>query len=385
MSGRTPKFLLIGWLLALASLPLAGCRVAQPTAGPGTSLGDPADELPADESLDPDETAFERASKRLKRFSQKLVGMEPNEPVARAAYQEGETFFRQQKYAESAKKFKYAAKRWPDSELEEDALFMQAESYFFGDRYSAACDTYVNLMKKYENSRYLDKVVPRQFAIARYWEQIDRAEHHWVVTPNFTDKTRPWFDTRGNALATYQTVHLNDPTGPLADDSIMAKANSHFLNDEFADADTYYTMLRESYPQSDHQPAAHLLGLRSKMRMYQGPSYDGKPLDDAKELIEQMNTQFPRDLTQEQTRLQEAARAVRGQLAQRDFELGEYYAGTRHYRAARYYYQRVIKDFADTRYAELAQQRIELYKDRPDNPKNYFKWFTDLVSAYDDE
>ena len=26
---------------------------------------------------------------------------------------------------------------------------------------------------------------------------------------------------------------------------------------------------------------AHLLGLQSKMRMYQGPIYDGKPLKDA--------------------------------------------------------------------------------------------------------
>jgi outer membrane protein assembly factor BamD (BamD/ComL family) len=144
-------------------------------------------------------------------------------------------------------------------------------------------------------------------------------------------------------------------------------------------------MLRESYPQSEHQPAAHLLSLRSKMRKYQGAAYDGKPLNEAKELIEQINTQFPHELTQEQTRLQEAGRAVRGQLAARDFELGEYYAGTRHYGAARYYYKRLIREYAETRYAQLAQERLDLYKDRPDNPKNYFKWFTDLVSTYDDE
>jgi outer membrane protein assembly factor BamD (BamD/ComL family) len=348
-------------------------------------LGDSTDEWLLDEDYDPDAPAWQRTTKKLKRFTQKMTGMEPNEVVAKEAYQEGETLFREKKYDEAADRFKYASKRWPDSDLEEDSLFMLAESYFFADRYSSACDSYVNLMKKFENSRYLDKVVPRQFAIARYWEQHDNVDHHWVVTPNFADKTRPWFDTRGNALAAYETVHLNDPTGPLADDSLMAKANSHFLNNEFEDADTYYTMLRDSYPQSEHQPAAHLLGVRSKMRKYQGAAYDGAPLGEAKELIDQVNSQFPNELTEEKVRLREADRAIRTQQAQRDFELGEYYAGTRHFGAARFYYGRVIKEFPDTRFSDAAQERIELYKDRADNPKNYFKWLTDLVSTYDDD
>lgn len=385
MSVRTHKQILLCALLAGAIGALPGCRTVKPTPGPGTSLGDPADDISWEEDYDPDAPAWQRTTKKVKRFTQKLVGMEPNEPIAKQAYAEGEALFRQRKFDEAAAKFKYASKRWPDSELEEDALYMLAESYFFADRYSNACDTYVNLMKKYENSRYLDQVVPRQFAIARYWEQHDRAEHHWVVTPNFTDKTRPWFDTRGNALAAYETVHLNDPTGPLADDSLMAKANSHFLNNEFDDADTYYTMLRDSYPQSDHQAAAHLLGVRAKMRKYQGAAYDGAPLGEAKELIEQVNTQFPHELAEEKTRLREADRAIRTQLAQRDYEMGEYYAGTRHYRAARHYYNRVIKDYPETRFAQAAEHRLEQYKDRPDNPKNYFKWLTDLVSTYDDE
>lgn len=371
-------------LLVLALCAAAGCRTTKPLPGPGTSLGEPVEELPPGEEIDPDENAWDRFSRKSKRQWQKLTGTLPNKQVAQAAYQEGETAFRQKNYDEAAAKFKTAAKRWPDSEIEEDALFMQAESYFFADRYSSACDTYVNLMKKYENSRYLDKVVPRQFAIARYWEQHDRSEHHYAVTPNFTDKTRPWFDTRGNALAAYETVHLNDPTGPLADDSLMAKANSHFLNNEFEDADTYYTMLRESYPQSEHQPTAHLLGLRSKMRKYQGPNYDGKPLAESKELIEQINSQFPGELTDEKEKLGEALRAIRNQQAQRDFDLAEYYAGTRHYGAARYYYQRVLKDYPDSRFAEVSQQRMTEYEGRPDNPRNYFKWLTKLISTYDE-
>ena len=99
-----------------------------------------------------------------------------------------------------------------------------------------AQDSYVNLLKKHDNTRYLDTVVARLFAIATYWEQLDLQSHHWPVTPNATDKTQPWFDTFGNALACYQAVWLHDPTGPLADAALFRVANAHFRRGEWEDA-----------------------------------------------------------------------------------------------------------------------------------------------------
>ena len=44
----------------------------------------------------------------------------------------------------------------------------------------------------------------------------------------FHDKTRPWFDTWGNAIAAYESIHMHDPRGPLADIAVMAVANMYF-------------------------------------------------------------------------------------------------------------------------------------------------------------
>jgi TolA-binding protein len=101
--------------------------------------------------------------------AKKAVGLGPNEELARSRFQEGRALFEQQKYSEAAEKFESAAGRWPDSVLEEDALFWQGESYFFSDRYSKAQDASDNLLKKYDNSRHLDTVVKRLFSIGRYW------------------------------------------------------------------------------------------------------------------------------------------------------------------------------------------------------------------------
>ena len=114
------------------------------------------------------------------------------------------------------------------------------------------------------------------FAIATYWEQLDLKSHHWPVVPNATDKTQPWFDTFGNALACYQAVWLHDPTGPLADAALFRVANAHFRRGEWEDAADHYDMLRKNHPKSKYQKDAHLLELQAKDADLPGPEVLGR-------------------------------------------------------------------------------------------------------------
>lgn len=392
----------ISLMLLAAVLPLAGCSATSQqdastgsfwsrmwnrspdvaaTAANGELPGAPIPEL-GDPTPEEDLEWYERYSpKRLGRGMKSLVGIGPDRNIADQHYKAGEALFREGKYSQAAKKFKACAGRWPDSALEEDALFMQAESYFFDDRYAAASDTYARITKKFENSRHLDTISQRHFAIAQYWSEWHQVEPHWPVTPNITDKTRPWFDDSGNAVAVYESVHINDPTGPLADDAVMATANAHFLNDRYEDADYYYDLLRRDYPKSEHQAKAHVLGLRSKIQSYQGPVYDQKPLEEAGDLIEQTLVQFPEQSKEERERLLLARQAVKAQEAQREWEMAEFYRRKKEHRAARFYYNRVIEDHADTRFAELAKTSLTEIEGLPDKPPNYFRWLTDTFDA----
>ena len=154
--------------------------------------------------------------------------------------------------------------------MEEDALFLQAESYFFADEYVKAHDAFEVLFKKYSNTRHLETAVSREFAIGRFWEQMQDTKPLWTIQPNFTDKGRPWFDTFGYAIKAYQNVRMYDPTGPLADHSVMAIGTAYFRHNEFEDAAMEFDQLRKDYPNSDHQMLAHVLGMQAKMRVYQG-------------------------------------------------------------------------------------------------------------------
>ncbi len=307
------------------------------------------------------------------------VGLGEDQQLAQQAFSEGEDLFRSQQYAEAAKQFKHAIARGPGSQIEQDAMFYKAESLFYAKQYPDAVDAYEKLLKEYPNSSHLNQVVRRQFDIARYWEKHHQYKPRWTITPNALDETRPLFDTLGRALKTYENIRLNDPTGPLADDAIMATANSHFLRGRYEDADYHYQLLRREYPRSEHQYEAHILGLRCKLRRYQGPDYGEAPLQEAKKLVKQLKVQFGGELTSEQRdRLAEDQAEINQQLALRHYKMAKYYDDTKYYGSAKFYYAQIARDFPKTELATASLTRLAELSGKPDHPGTNVQWLLDL-------
>jgi outer membrane protein assembly factor BamD (BamD/ComL family) len=317
----------------------------------------------------------------VKKRWKKMVGRGPNEPVARAALAEADAVFREGKYKEAIPKYKVAVDRWPDSVIEEDAMWQLAECLFFTDQYPKAEDCYDELVKKYANTRYLDRIAQRQFVIAQYWIAVDQKNPLPVIVPNLFDRSRPLFDTQGRALKAYDHVRINDPRGPLADDSIMAQANAHFLDRQWLDADYFYGLLRSEYPDSDFLLQAHMLGLQAKLQAYQGPAYEGGILDEAEILADQTLVQFPDQLSREdEVRLEETRGQVAAQQAQRHFNRAEFYAKGKHYNSARIYYALVARDYPKTMLAAKAREKFDGIKDLDDVSDDPFPMLTRVLN-----
>jgi len=297
------------------------------------------------------------------------VGLGPDEQQAKLTFAKGEDLFQREKYAQAAKQFKQTIARWPDSSLAHDAMFLLGESQFYHHDYPDAVETYNELLKENPNSKHLDKIVRRQFEIARYWEKHHQNDPHWFTTPNMFDNTRPFFDTLGRSLKVYENIRLNDPTGPLADDAIMATANSFFLRGRYNDADYHYELVRTEYPRSDHQFEAHLLGLKCKLEKYQGPDYDGTPLLEAKRLVKQIKVQFAGNLSEEEkSRLDLDKAKLQKLLATRDWKLAKFYENNGYTTSAKFYYAKVIRNFTGTPIANDAQQAYAALEGQPERP-----------------
>ena len=222
---------------------------------------------------------------------------------------------------------------------------------------------------KYPSTRHLDKLIDHEWKIAQFWEKKDDYSPHYSLTPNALDNTRPWFDTMGHAIKTYDNIRMNDPTGPRADDAIMAEAGIYFRRGQFEDADYNYTLLRREYPRSKHQFEAHLLGLQSKLRKYQGSDYDGTPLEEAQVLVKQLRTNFSGQLSaEERERLKTVSAQLNLELAERDMKMAKYYDGIKEYGAAKDYYAIVIKKYPDSELAKEARDRATAIGGLPDEP-----------------
>jgi len=368
--GPRLQMVLLGCMAALVIAVTGGCASLTKSSWPWNSGSDVAADLAEEDSSSVISSEYAGAEEEfgwnalkgetLKRRFKKLVGRGPNESVAKQALNEADDLFQQKEYTKALKHYRKVIDRWPDSALEEDALWQSAECLFFTDQYPKAEDEYDGLVKKYPNTRYLDRIAQRQFVIAQYWLALDGKRHLPLLVPNVIDRSRPLFDTRGRALKAYEHVRLNDPRGPLADDSLMAEANAHFLNREWLDADYFYSLLRTEYPDSEFLMPAHLFALQAKLKAYQGPTYEGGMLDEAEILADQILVQFPDQLsTEEEQRVVRSRAEIAAQQALRHWKRAEFYKKGNHYTSARIYYALIARDYPKTMLAQQSRDRLE--------------------------
>ena len=338
-------------------------------------------------------------SGQLDQTIKKLTGQAPKPEKAREAFNAGKALYQQtvagrvrmdrqqvrEAFLEAAEELKRAAQLWPESALAEEARFLAGESYFFADRYPDANEMFEQLLKDYPNTRYQDLVQKRRFAIARYWLKYHNQDPQAWYHVNLTDETRPWNDLKGAAMRLFRQIPLDDPTGELADDAVLAQANALFVARRYDDADRLFDDLRTMYPTSEHQFTAHLMGVKTKLLRYQGPEYDGSVLDEAEKLIEQIRLQFPQEAQANAELLDRAARELRYRKAEREWLMAKFYDRRKAYGAARFYYQIVQRDYGDTPFAQQAGTRLAEIQDKPAEPPQHLQWLVKLFPSSEPE
>ncbi|MBI1311286.1 outer membrane protein assembly factor BamD [bacterium] len=278
--------------------------------------------------------------------------------------------------------FKKDEKRPKYDPIREEAMYFLAESQYQREELANAAARYQGLIKDYPSTRYLDESTRRLFDISRRWlgvedfastsevqqvsledgaekgrlSNVEPKKRGFSLFPNLTDKSRPAMDLDGHALKNLKTIWMNDPSGPLADDAIMLAATHYLRKGSYRDADRLLTMLREQFPKSTHLQTAFVLGSHVKLMSYQGSRYDEQLLTDAKELKENTLRLFP-DIA-EADRIRSELKVIHDAEARRDWQTVLFYEKKRNDKAVAVYCQEVMKNFPDTKYADLARQKL---------------------------
>ena len=315
-------------LPALGDPPADGDRFAD--AGGESGVRPASAQSPADDSpfYEDDERAGLGAGargrlKKTRKWMNSLLGERGEAEVAYAAVPEearrrfaaAAAAAERGEHAVAAAEFKRLARKYADTELEEDSLFSHAESLYAAEDYARSQDAFDTLLERYPGTRHIETVSERQFETARRWlgfpEVVRKSDVRPVsyaaadltpapkpakqeperpfdlsysvpLIPNLTDHTRPLFDTKGRAMQALKNVWLNDPTGQYADDALMLSASHHLRRGDNMEADRLYEILRKEYPDSPYLEDAYVLGSHAKAVVWQGPVYDDAALEESR-------------------------------------------------------------------------------------------------------
>ena len=400
---------------ALAAIAASGCgslssgRLARKKSAP-LNAGDALGMVPA--GPNGIEGPTERRLKADRWNRERQLQNDPKMTAALAEYDAAKKLYDSGRYPEAEKAFKQVIKsrrstyetfgdRWrhifgfrDDIDLdqitsygdpvEEDAMFMLAECQFRKRSYSYAQDSYDALLEKYPSTRHMEDSTHRLLSIAMYWldysaesdlngdvklaggATINPAKPPKApstpripIIPNFTDRTKPVFDTDGRALQALRSVWLHDAAGNLADDALMVSANHHLRSGDFVESSRLYKLLREQYPDSPHFQDAHLLGAHVTMASYEGPAYDGTALEEASSLKQVALASFNQLSDEERQRLKRDVEKMNDERVGRLWATVEFYQAKRQPESIEIYCLKIVNQHPESKYAEKARAMLK--------------------------
>src|SRR5262249_53829758 len=206
-------------------------------------------------------------------------------PEADAEIQAAEKLFQQGQLAEAEKAFAKAAKKRKETSWGEKAQIYLAEIRYQRGNYVGAHDAFEELFKTYPGTKFMEKAVAREYAIAGAWLAAiapdAKPEQKGSWKDHFTGRL-PFVDVSGHAVSVLEHVRHHDPTGPLADDAVLKLADYHFAQQNYEESGLYYDQLIVDHPKSPYVQRAQRASIDSKMKNYTGPEYAATGLAQAR-------------------------------------------------------------------------------------------------------
>lgn len=291
--------------------------------------------------------------------------------------------FRQGQYEKAESLFKYVAdKKKAPMAVAEEARYYEAESLRLQGKLPKAADTYVDLLNKFPNTAYREQALRHMFDIADFWLQDSRERFaelkeknegkRWFVSPNFVhfEKEKPLLDEEGRAIEKLEQVRYNEINGPLADQALFMAGSVKFLNEDYREADNYFSQIHEKHPNSPLAEKAVELAIISKHLSTGGADYDGRKVAEARKLVQAAFDNYPELANKKKDFLARQLVGITLQQAEKDYKMAEFWKRTGHIGAAYFYFEMVQRRYPNTPFAELARKQSEELKIKAVNDKN---------------
>lgn len=297
-------------------------------------------------------------------------GTTPFEKIE-AGLSQARELFRKEEYSRAETIFeRLSENKHVTPQIVQEALYHQAECLRLQGHYPRAADLYSRLLKEFPQTFYRDQAIQRMFDIANYWlddtreemrEDLERQNgQRWFVWPRFfhLSRSKPFIDREGRALQKLDEVRMYDLRGPLAPQALFMCGTVKLYHQNFQEADRYFSQLVNSHPDHPLAIKAIELAILCKNLGTGGSVYDGRRTAEARQLVQAALFYYPTLANEKKEELLRQLEGITLQEADKEYQMAEFYRRIDKPGSAYWYYDLVRRRYPNTRYAQMATERM---------------------------
>lgn len=287
-----------------------------------------------------------------------LTRDEIKETEQRLLLQNAREAFGNKEYARARAFAKDAYKTLPETEMAEEALYLQAESAFFENDLFDAYTYYEKLFEEFGDSLYVPQCLPRLKEVGRrYLGHYDSQKG--VYVPGETRRFLLFFNVsaEGTGEAAYLKLLERAQFAKEADDILMRLGEYYLWGDtDYESAAVYFIQIREKYPDSEwFEKATYYLAL-CYWNLYGGPGYGDKIADEARNLFAEYLERYPSGHFAGKARA--GVKAVDTARARAHLRVADFYRNRDKAQSARIYYEKIVGEYPTSDVAKTAKARL---------------------------
>ena len=236
------------------------------------------------------------------------------------------------KHRAAVKHAKRFLKRYGDDPLREVVLGLAGDAELRRGRHWPAYQWYEKQLAEFPAGSGVDRALAREMEVAKAFlaGKKRRVAKVFVVS------------AEGEGIEILERIADLVPGTERAEVALLTIADHHYDKSKWADASASYEGFLKLYPKSSRAAHAELRLAESLLRAYRGPAWDQTPLLEAEQRYKAFAAQRP--AAARQARVAEILAEIHSFRAEKQYQIGRFYARTRKPAAAAFYYRLVARD-----------------------------------------
>ncbi|MCG8408677.1 MAG: outer membrane protein assembly factor BamD [Phycisphaerales bacterium] len=293
---------------------------------------------------------FDPATGKWKELPPPIPGTEGGDlALARSMLAKGE-------YKNARKAFKKWFEQYPESPYWPEALFYAAETEVSAEDVKPrsgdvmqAYEWLETLLEGWRGHELADRALHKEFIIAEMLLFKERKQKIWGGVL--------WLSAKEEALDILnKIIDLWAPGTPLAERALRFKADYHYQNGEFEEAEMAYARLMRDFPRGQYHRFAMLRSGQSALARFPGIQFDEADLLEAEVYLRDFHDRYPEESAEKS--VPQLLKGITDRRAEKEYSIGQYYERTDAIDAAAYYYRWIIENYPETTWSAQSQDRL---------------------------